>query len=101
MRGRPNGILFGNRHVAIKATAKECNLVDISKTGAALKAPKDFLITSGKDVYVNVYAPGSTNQITLVGAVTRYCAAGEMMFFAIKFNKHLDIDSFNKLIGGK
>jgi len=75
----------------------DCELVDVSRNGIAIRVPLSEDITTGMDVSLEITVPGSIAQMTLSGRVHRVLR-GEKILAGIKFDSALDREVLERLI---
>jgi hypothetical protein len=75
----------------------DCDLVNVSCTGVAIRVPASEDIVSGMDVSLEISVTGSLDRMTVSGRVHRV-ERGEKMLVGIKFDIALTQDVLEKLI---
>jgi hypothetical protein len=75
----------------------DCDLVDVSRTGIAIRVPLSEDIITGMDVSLEIALPGSLEQMTLTGRVHRV-QRGEKILAGIKFDVPLGQEVLDRLI---
>jgi len=75
----------------------DCELVDVSRSGIAIRVPLSEDITPGMDVSLEVTVPGSLDQMTLTGRIHRV-QRGQKILAGIKFDVPLGKEVLDRLI---
>lgn len=75
----------------------DCELVDVSRSGIAIRVPLSEDITQGMDVSLEIAVPGSLARITLSGRVHR-AQRGRSILVGIKFDVPLEQEVLDRLI---
>jgi len=75
----------------------DCELVDVSRSGIAIRVPLSEDIIAGMDVSLEIAVPGSLEQMTLTGRVHRV-QRGEKILVGIKFDVPLEQGVLDRLI---
>jgi hypothetical protein len=75
----------------------ECELVDVSCVGIAIRVPISEDIVTGMDISLEISVTGSLDRMTVSGRVHRV-ERGEKMLVGIKFDIPLTQDVLDKLI---
>jgi len=75
----------------------DCDLVDVSRNGIAIRVPAAEDIDVGMDVSLEINVPGSLDQVTVSGRVRRV-QRGEKILAGIKFDIPLEVDVLDRLI---
>jgi len=75
----------------------DCELVDVSRNGIAIRVPLSEDITTGMDVSLEITVPGSIAQMTFSGRVHRVLR-GEKILAGIKFDSALEQEVLERLI---
>ena len=75
----------------------DCDLVDVSRNGIAIRVPASEDIVAGMDVSLEISVPGSLDQMTVSGRIHRI-QRGEKILAGIKFDIPLEVDVLDRLI---
>lgn len=80
---------------------QDCQLIDISRSGIAVELPPEETLSFGAEISLEMIIPGSFEQITLKGTITRINQEGDKNIAGIKFAEMLAPATFNKIIATK
>ncbi len=75
----------------------DCELVDVSRSGIAIRVPLSEDITQGMDVSLEITVPGSLDQMTVSGRIHRV-QRGQSILAGIKFDSALEQDVLDRLV---
>jgi len=75
----------------------DCDLVDVSRSGIAIRVPLTEDIIPGMDVSLEIAVPGSLAQMTVAGRIHRV-QRGRKILAGIKFDIPLEQDVLDRLI---
>lgn len=75
----------------------DCDLVDVSRNGIAIRVPASEDIVAGMDVSLEISVPGSLDQMTVSGRVHRV-QRGEKILAGIKFDIQLEGHVLDRLV---
>jgi hypothetical protein len=80
---------------------QDCRLVDISRSGIAVEMPPGEQLSFGAVVSIEMIIPGSFEQLTMKGTITRIDQKDDKNTAGIKFSEMLAPATFNKIIATK
>ena len=64
----------------------DCELVDVSRSGMAIRVPASETVASGMEVSLEITLPGSLDQITVRGTVAWFLS-GKTVLVGIRFER--------------
>ena len=76
---------------------QECQIIDLSRSGAAVKFPGEKDLKYGREVFIEILVPGSLQQLNLQGRIKRTEGEEEKNIGGIRFNALLDEMILEKL----
>jgi len=75
-----------------------CTVIDISRSGAAIRFPAHEKLQKGAIVFLDIVLPGSFRKLTLQGELKRIQVKGNENIGGIRFQELLDKLTFHDLI---
>ena len=75
----------------------DCELVDVSRSGMAIRVPASESVDSGMEVSLEITLPGSLDQITVRGTVAWFLS-GETTLTGIRFESLIEPELLTRLI---
>ena len=75
----------------------DCDLVDVSRGGMAIRVPASESVASGMEVLLEITLPGSLDQITVRGTVAWF-RSGENTLTGIRFESLIEPELLTRLI---
>ena len=75
----------------------DCELVDVSRSGMAIRVPGSESVASGMEVSLEITLPGSLDQITVRGTVVWFLS-GEKTLTGIRFESLIEPEVLTRLI---
>jgi len=75
----------------------DCDLVDVSRSGMAIRVPASEAVASGMEVSLEITLPGSLDQITVRGTVVWFLG-GETTLTGIRFESLIEPELLTRLI---
>jgi len=76
---------------------ERCTIVDISRSGAAIRFPLQEQLQSGSIIFLELALPRSSRQLTLQGQLRRIQHTDNELIGGIKFKDLLDGETFQNL----
>ena len=75
----------------------DCDLVNVSRSGMAIRVPASEAVASGMEVLLEITLPGSLDQITVRGTVVWFLS-GETTLTGIRFESLIEPELLTRLI---
>jgi len=76
---------------------QECTIINISRSGAAIKFPEQEQLRRGAVVFIDVILPRNFRKLMLQGEITTIRLKGHEHIGAVKFKELLDEETFSNL----